>query len=225
MYHYVYLLEFDDGMAYVGLHSTVIKPELDVCYLGSGKALPPRSPKTCTKTIIKIFDNRQDAHEYECDLIKEWDCVKSPLFYNLRHKTHDKHGSSLSAEHRQMISERQLGRKRPEYGKKYSGAGRTPAQRDGDRRAGEKTRGTKNPAKGLSGTDNNGFKPWYSISPSGVYTEYLNETKQDVAALLGVTPRQLIHRFHYTNEHRVCRVKSLKGWAFGNLPRPQTAED
>lgn len=225
MYHYVYLLEFNNGMKYVGLHSTVIKPELDTCYLGSGKALPYRTPDTCKKTILKQFESRLQAYEYEANLIQEWDCVASPNFYNLRYKTHDKYGSVLSDEHKKLISNTHKGRKRTEYGKKYSGAGRTPAQKDGDRRAGEKIRGTKNPAKGIPGIFNNGFIPWYYITPQGDYHEMYEITKQDFAPTIGVTPRQLIHRFHYTNEHKPAKGKPLKGWTFGNLPRPQTVED
>ena len=40
MYHYAYLLTFPDGMKYVGARSIHFQPELDVTYLGSGKALP-----------------------------------------------------------------------------------------------------------------------------------------------------------------------------------------
>ena len=39
-YHYTYLLEFSNGMKYIGCHSTNIKPDLDFNYLGSGRALP-----------------------------------------------------------------------------------------------------------------------------------------------------------------------------------------
>ena len=222
MYHYVYLLTFTDGMKYVGLHSTVIKPELDTCYLGSGKALPYRTPDSCKKTILKEFETRLEAYEYEANLINEWDCVASPDFYNLRHKTYDKHGCSLSDNHKKLISQTHKGRKRTEYGKKYSGEGRTPAQKDGDKRAGEKILGTKNPAKGKPSIFNNGFIPWYYITPNGDYHEMYEITKQEFAPSIGVTYRQLIHRFHYTNEHNICKVKSLKGWTFGNLPRPQT---
>ena len=220
MFHYVYLLEFPNGMGYIGLHSTVSAPELDTCYLGSGKALPPRDPSSCTKTVLKTFPTREEAVQYEIELIELNDCVKSPIWYNLRKKTFDKHGSTLSEEHRKLMSARQKGISRTAYGQKYSGAGRTPAQRAGDLRAGAKIKGTKNPAKGSPGILNQGFVPWYYITPAGEYVEVLDIPKQDYAAKLGFTPRQLGHRFHYTNEHKVCNRSPAKGWTFGNLPRP-----
>ena len=64
-YHYVYLLKFPNNMKYVGVHSTNILPELDTCYLGSGAALPKRDSSTCVKTILKEFNTRKEAHEYE----------------------------------------------------------------------------------------------------------------------------------------------------------------
>lgn len=216
MYHYVYLLEFPDGMRYVGVHSTKIRPDLDTLYLGSGKALPPRSPETCNKIILQQFSTREEATQYEIDYIVNHDCVKSDQYYNLRCKTHDKHGSKLSDEHIAKISACHLGRKRPEI-TKYRGNNRTPAQLAGDKRKGDTIRGTKNPAKGLKGIKNNGFLSWYSISPEGVYTEYHDKTKQDMAASFGMTQRQMIHRFHYTNEHKVGTRGPAKGWTFGNL--------
>jgi predicted GIY-YIG superfamily endonuclease len=220
MYHYVYLLEFEDGMGYIGVHSTVIKPELDTCYLGSGKHLPLRTLQSCSKHILKEFSSREEAIAYEIELIDKNNCVASPLWYNARRKTHDKHGSSLSKEHRERISKTHSGIKRPEYAKKYRGEGRTPAQRAGDVSAGLKLRGTKCPAKGSSGISNSGFTPWYYITPNGKYVEVYDTPKQDYAHKLGFTPRQLGHRFHYTNEHKESNRSPFKGWTFGNLPRP-----
>lgn len=220
MYHYVYLLEFPDGMKYVGLHSTKIKPELDICYLGSGKALPLRDPTSCKKSILSTFPTREEAAQYEIDIIEQYDCVASNEWYNLRKRTYDKHGSSLSPEHRQLISDTHKGRDRSAYGKKYTGEGRTPAQRAGAIIAAEKVRGTKCPNKGKPGIENSGFKPWYYIDPADNYVEVHDTPKLDYAEKLGVTPRQFYHRFHHTNEHKVAKQTSLKGWVFGNLPRP-----
>ena len=220
MHHYVYLLEFPDGKKYVGMHSTTIEPLLDACYLGSGKALPARLPETCTKTILGIFDTRQEAANYEIEFIVNNNCVASDEYYNLRIKTHDKHGTKLSPEHREICRKISQGRSRIEYGKKYSGDGRTPAQRAGDKRAAEKIRGTKCPAKSNPGATNGGFSSWYYITPAGEYVEVHDVAKQDYADYLGVTARQLGHRFHYSNEHKVAKTKPLKGWTFGNLPKP-----
>lgn len=220
MYHYVYLLEFENGMGYVGMHSTVIEPELDTRYLGSGTALPPKDSIGCTKTILKTFSSREEAVQYEIDIIDLNDCVASPIWYNQRRSTHDKHGSSLSLEHRELIRETMIGRKRPEFAAKYVGEGRTPAQRAGSIRAGEKIRGTKNPDKGFPSISNTAFVPWYFYTPDGVYTEVHDITKKDYAAILGCTHRQLTHRFHHTNIHKAGTTKPFKDWVFGNLPAP-----
>lgn len=220
MYHYVYLLTFFDGMRYVGAHSTKIKPELDTCYLGSGKALPPRSHKTCHKEILVEFQTREKAIAYEEAYIIQHECVESDHWYNLRHRVYDRHGSELSQEHRDLISKTHTGRDRSGYGRRYSGAGRTPAQRAGDIAAGLKIRGTKNPDKGREGVENGGFSPWYYITPDDQYVEVHDRTKQEMALELGFTPRQLGHGLHHTNQHIRATTLPRKGWTFGNLPRP-----
>ena len=220
MYHYVYKLTFPDGMQYIGVHSTTIEPHLDTCYLGSGKALPPRDRFSCSKEIIEICASRQEATDLEVALITEHDAVKSPMFYNQRLRTFDKHGTQLTEEHKHKCSIAGKGQSRVEWGRKYSGSGRTPAQVAGAKRAGDKIRGTTNPAKGSPGTKNQGFAPWYYITPSGEYVEVHDRTKQEVAPELGLTYRQLGHGFHYTNEHKKAKTLPRKGWTFGNLPKP-----
>lgn len=225
MYHYVYQLSFPDGMQYIGMHSTTIEPYLDTCYLGSGKKLPLRTPQSCTKTILGIFPTRELAAEYEIAKIKEFDAVNSKDFYNMRLKCHDKHGSKLSLEQRELIKRAHTGRDRTEYGKKYTGEGRTPAQKAGSIRSGLKMRGTKNPAKGHSGITNHGFTPWYYITPENEYVEVHDQTRQDKAHEFGLTPRQLAHGFHYTNEHRKAKGHPRKGWTFGSLPRVEISDE
>ena len=218
MYHYVYTLMFDDGMKYIGMRSTHLEPELDVSYRGSGRYLPDERDQTvCEKTIVKVFKTREEAADYEQQLILEYDAVNSDEFYNKRLRTHDRHGCTLTPEHIEKATAHMKGRKRPEYAKKYVGDGRTPAQKDGHKRAAEKLRGTKCPSKGRTGTKNNGFSPWYYITPDGVRVEVHDETKAEYAYKLGFTVRQLINRFHYTNEHKEGRYHPFKGWTFGNL--------
>lgn len=226
MYHYVYKLTFPDGMMYVGVHSTRIQPQLDTCYLGSGKALPERTPATCVKEILKEFPTRKEAVAYEIACIDLWDAIESPLFYNQRRTTFDKHGTSLSEEHREQIRLTSTGRSRPEI-RKYVGENRTPAQKDADRRNGEFNRGRKNPKKGHPGTSNNGFRPWYYVTPQGAQIDVVDRTKQEMASTFGMTERQMAHRFHYTNQHQPCRytVGNAKGYIFGDLPRPVTEQD
>ena len=205
---------------YLGMHSTTIEPALDTCYLGSGKALPPRDRFSCSKEILAIFPTREAAQEYEIQLIDKTGAVASASYYNLRRKTFDKHGSVLSDAHKEICRQNSTGQCRIAWGKKYSGAGRTPAQIAGSKRAGEKIAGSKNPAKGSPGTKNQGFTPWYYITPTGNYVEVLGTTKQELASELGFTYRQLGHGFHYSNEHLKAKTLPRKGWTFGNLPRP-----
>ena len=98
MYHYVYTLYFPStGMSYIGCHSTIIEPELDTCYLGSGTRLPKdRSSQNCIKKVIKVFNTRKEATRYEEDLIAETNADIRDDYYNMRWHVHDKHGSHLS---------------------------------------------------------------------------------------------------------------------------------
>lgn len=229
MYHYVYTLYFPStGMSYIGCHSTVIKPELDTCYLGSGKLLPKdRNPQNCIKTIVKEFNTRKEATSYEEFLIAKYDAVNSSSYYNVRLHVYDKHGSHLSEEHKAWISNHFKGRKRVEYSKKYRGEGRTPAQKAGSIRAGLKLRGTKDPRKGKSGVKNNAFKPWYYITPSGEYHEVYDLTLRDASKkLFNVSEHQLTNRFIPANIHKPMKksCNKLVGYTFGFLPRPLTVD-
>lgn len=229
MYHYVYTLYFPlTKKSYIGCHSTVIEPELDTCYLGSGKSLPKdRNPSNCIKKVVKTFNTRQEATAYEEKLIAENNAVESEDFYNMRLHVYDKHGSHLSEEQKKQISERQTGKKRPEYAKKYKGEGRTPAQVAGAIRGGLKQRGIKNPLKGKPGVKNNAFKPWYYITPEGEYHEVYDVTLKDAAKeLFNVTVHQLTNRFIPSNAHKPMKQNrnSLVGYTFGFLPRPTNVD-
>lgn len=219
MYHYTYLITFPDAMQYVGMHSTTIHPELDTCYLGSGKALPPRNPQSCHKEILGIYATRQEAHDREILEILERNAVKSPKYYNLRIRTYDRHGSTLSEEHRKLISITQKGKDRKAYGKKYSGSGRTPAQIEGTRRMRQKQLGVKNPKKGEGnkGVKNHQFTPWYYITPTGEYHEVYDRLYRDVAPELGLTCRSLITAMSAENIGKQATSGKRKGWTFGKL--------
>lgn len=71
-YHYCYKIEFETGHVYFGSRSCKCKPEDDVKYLGS-----PKTHKTHweafepVKVILREFDTRKEACEYENVLI-EW---------------------------------------------------------------------------------------------------------------------------------------------------------
>jgi len=206
-------------MKYIGCRSTTLDPELDACYLGSGKGLPKRTYKDCIKQVLGSYPSREEAINAEIAYIQLNDCVNSPDYYNLRLSTFDRHGSKgtpvntgRTKHTHEYINEANKKRK------KYKGNDRTPAQKAADALSRGVSTGS-NPLKANRGTDNGGFNPWYLVDPTGNYLE-INVTKQEYAKVLGVTPRQLGHRFHHTNIHKPAKQGPLKGWTFGNLPRP-----
>lgn len=221
MIHYLYLIQFENGKKYVGARSTNLdSPELDTCYLGSGRALPERTKDTCTKTILGTFNSRKELIEAETQYIRVNDCVNSNVYYNLREKNYDKFGVKCEA-----ISKALKGRTKESHEyiqkanskrEKYKGDNRTPAQKHQDAKMTGVSQGT-NPKKGHKGTTNCAFEPWYSISPEGNRIEYYSITKRDAAHLFGLTPRQMTHRFHYTNIDKPAKQGKIKGWVFGNI--------
>jgi len=223
MNHYAYLLTFPDGKKYFGARSTLLDPHFDSTYMGSGVGLPEdrKDTRNVSKTIVKTFPTREELMAFEYEFIVQNGCVQSPDWLNRRSRTHDRFGSApwnkgISIDRTKAAAT---------CSRRYKG-NRTPAMLKAHAETAEKIRGTKNPAKAHHGTDNSGFKPWYFITPDGVYTEVLSQTKEELAAFFGVTRRQLIHRFHYSNEHQTAKTKPLKGYVFGNLPRPtDTAVD
>lgn len=221
MRHYVYLLEFQDGMKYVGARSCNFDPKLDTCYLGSGSHLPKdRNRFNCKKTVLKEYSNREAAIAAESTYIKEHDCVTSERYYNVRISTFDRYGTTGKKQKRNKKLDQKALKIRAEKCKQYKGKNRTPALLDADRRRGNTIRGIKNPKKSNPGIENGGFTPWYYITPEGDYHEMHSITRKDFAPQIGLTPRQMEHRFHHTNIHKPGRTKPAKNWIFGTLPRP-----
>lgn len=218
MYHYAYLLTFPNGMQYIGARSTNILPELDTTYLGSGRNLPKnrKDTKDVSKVILSTFTNRRDLINFEIEFIKNNNCVKSDNWYNKVTSTFDRHGSKpwnkgisgIPNTHTKTFIDR------------YCTGYRTPAQLAAKERVSKKLTGVACPERGHKGITNSGFKPWYYITPDGEYVEVYDVTKGDMASKFGVTQRQLINRFHKSNEHRKARYPVLRGYTFGNLPRP-----
>lgn len=215
MNHYCYLLTFSDGMKYVGAHSTTLDPSLDTTYLGSGCMLPKDRHEIgypVQKVILGTFSTREELMEYERNFIRTNDCVNSDGWYNAREATFDRHGSEP------WNKGVKTGKTNSDtFNRRYCNGYRTPAQIAGALSMKAKLTGVKNPAKGLSGTENNGFIPWYSISPEGIREEHHVQTKAEFGAKLGLNPRQMYHRFHPSNEHKPARYGAIKGWIFGNL--------
>jgi hypothetical protein len=227
MNHYTYLITFPDNMKYAGVRSTELAPELDTCYLGSGRHLPERDRHSCHKMILGEYDTRDEAVEAETSFIRLNNCVDSNEWFNRRDWNYDKHGQTKeTSEGVAKAGHKLTGRTKENYEyirranekrKAYSGANRTPAQIVGHLRTAEAQRGTKNPDKGRKGISNNGFQPWYYIKPCGELIVVNDVPKQDYAESIGLSPRQLGHRFHYTNINKPAKLGACKGWIFGNL--------
>lgn len=228
MYHYTYLLTFTDGMLYIGVHSTHLKPELDTRYRGSGSELPKyREEDVCRKEILATYDTREDAVNAEIQYILDNNCIESDIYYNRRLRTYDKHGQTVEThENIRQMQSKLAGRSKETHPyllqiaeklRKYKGDNRTPAQKAADVKLSETNKGIPNPLKAHKGTKNQAFTPWYFIDDLGNRTEVYDVTKKDYAPLLGLTPRQMEHRFHYTNIDKPKKNGILKGWVFGNL--------
>lgn len=199
-------------MKYFGARSTKLHPSLDTAYLGSGRMLPKnRSIQNTSKEIINLYDTRLELMQAEEDFIISNGCTNSEDWYNLRTKTYDRYGSESPTKGMKFAY-----KPRPVFKQRYGNGKRTAAMLKADESRKIKCAG-KNPKKGKAGTDNNGFTPWYYITPNGEYVEVFDKTKQEMAAILGFTVRQLTHGFHKSNIDKVGKTKPRKGWVFGNL--------
>lgn len=164
MNHYTYEIKFENGMKYLGVRSCRCPVEQDV-YTGSSKLIPPELYATCKKTILATFSTRIEAQEDEIRRHAELDVARNPEYYNgINAKSTGFSPIGLTKERSEKV------KLRAEKFRSYRGSNRTEAQQKADK-ALSKYKGTKNPAKGNSGIDNSQFKPWYYITPEGLYTQ------------------------------------------------------
>lgn len=164
MNHYTYKIKFENGMKYLGVRSCRCPIEEDV-YTGSSKLIPPELYATCEKTRLATFATRIKAQEDEIKRHAELDVARNPEYYNGVNAT------SIGFSPIGLTKERSEKVKlRAEKFRSYRGSNRTEAQKQADI-ALSKYKGISNPAKGNSGTDNPQFKPWYYITPEGLYNQ------------------------------------------------------
>jgi hypothetical protein len=94
MYHYVYqITHIETGSFYIGSRSSKIHPTLD-SYMGSMAVWKPDKSKL-TKSILKMdFETRQEAFEYEIELIEL--NIKNPMNenYHIPHKGFSSYGKT-----------------------------------------------------------------------------------------------------------------------------------
>jgi len=104
MNHYVYLIEKKSALEteqkyYIGVRSCECLIA-DDNYMGSSKHLSEEVKKLgkqlFNKIILKRFDNREDAYEYEIHMHKEFDVVNNPIFFNKANQTSFGFGGGLA---------------------------------------------------------------------------------------------------------------------------------
>ena len=228
-------------MKYIGVRSCMCPVEEDV-YLGSSKIIPAKLYATCEKRILNTFATRVEAIQEEIRLHEVLDVCVNPEYYNQAKQTHvkfDQQGAKASTHPGiQARVEKITGRTKRDHkyleekGKKassYRGDNRTDAQKAADILLSSQ-RGTKNPAKGHSGMDNTQVKPWYYITPEGIYTEVYTSIRQYLpthAVFKDWLPSKIYERIS-TKPHSPSQRGIVKGYTFGylhNKPQYLTSEN
>lgn len=235
--NYVYIIDYPNGMKYIGVRSCNCEIKNDK-YLGSSKIIPIDIKNKGIKRILKTFKTRAEAILYERELQLKFNVKFSNEYYNQVVQTSTKFDQSgCTAETHEHVMRMKLkltGRTKEntdyirianEKRKMYRGENQTDLQKAGRLKQAETIRGTKNPLKGHPGASSTSFVPWYYIDNNGIKTIISNISKKDFAKSLGLSYRQLIHRFHKDNEHKKnLSVRNLNsgiyGWTFGNVRQP-----
>lgn len=125
--HYVYLLTSKEGDKYsIGVRSCSCSI-WDDKYMGSSKHMTKKEKTSCSKIVLKIFTNREDAVAYEIEMHDKFDVAVNPQFWNRAKQTAtgfdragvkvseellDKYyrGKKFSEEHRKNLSAASKGR-------------------------------------------------------------------------------------------------------------------
>lgn len=213
MNHYTYEIEFENGMKYLGVRSCKCDIKDDV-YTGSSKLIPNELYATCKKRILNVFDTRIEAQKDEIQRHKELDVARNPEYYNgINAKSVGFSPIGLTKERSNKV------KLRAEKFRAYRGSNRTEAQKLADK-ALSRYKGTKNPAKGNSGTDNHQFKPWYYITSEGTYIEILDMPIRQFCES-GACPTELkasrVYERLCNNPHKPYVRGPLKGFVIGYL--------
>lgn len=91
MHHYVYLISnIVEHKAYFGVRSCNCTPEEDTSYMSSSKLIKKlykEKPQEFKKKILKTFDTRKEAMEWEIYLHNTYDVGRNPSFYNKAKQT------------------------------------------------------------------------------------------------------------------------------------------
>ncbi|MGL5078918.1 MAG: hypothetical protein ACRDBG_24230, partial [Waterburya sp.] len=105
-YHYTYILRLKNGQEYIGVRSAKVPPDEDVLYLGSSKFVLKED--VIFKSIIDVFDTRQEAINHEIELHDRYDVCRNPDFANRAKQTvmgFDSTGRLCTEETREKLRE------------------------------------------------------------------------------------------------------------------------
>lgn len=217
-------------MKYIGVRSCKCRIGED-SYLGSSKIIPAELYATCVKTILATFNTRAEATQHEIDLHNKYDVAVNPEFYNQAKQTHigfNQQGAKASTHPGvQARAEKIKGRSKKDYkyleekGKlasSYRGSNRTEAQKAADLKL-SANKGVSNLAKGNTGLDNPQVKPWYYITPEGLYTEVYTSIRQylPISPFFKNWPPSKIYERISTKPHIPSQKGVVKGYTFGYL--------
>lgn len=228
MYHYTYLITFENNMKYIGVRSCKCSIEKD-SYLGSSKIIPSKLYETCKKEILQEFSTRAEAVENEAYLHKLYDVAKSKDYYNQVCQTStkfDQQGCYKETHaHIKAISDKLSGRSAKDYqyiairanaNKALRGCNRTAKQLANDKANSIRQKGSKNPKKGHSSIEHPKYKPWYYITPDGVYTEVYDTILNFCNTNTWFGYKSICNAIHNKAHMHILRGK-YKGYTFGIL--------
>lgn len=120
MYHYVYvLLDTESEMKYIGVRSCACPIEDDL-YMGSSTVMTREDKLRCDKLVLKEFDTRSEAIEYERFAQMSVDVINREDYWNKAIQTSTKFisnrkGCKLTEEHKRKCSEALKGKKLPSF--------------------------------------------------------------------------------------------------------------
>lgn len=212
MNHYTYELRFENGMKYIGVRSCKCPIDED-SYVGSSKLIPSTLYATCEKVILGVFDTRIDAQQDEITRHAKLDVARNPEYYNgINAKSTGFSPVGLTAKVSENVANR------AKRFRAYRGENRTEAQKLADQ-ALSKFKGTKNPAKGLSGLDNTQVKPWYYVTPEGEYVEVYTSIRQYIKShpIFKAWPVSRIYERMSIAPHIPGLKGAIKGFTFGYI--------
>jgi hypothetical protein len=228
MYHYTYLIKFENNMKYIGVRSCKVHPSKDSNYLGSSKVIPAELYATCRKRILRLHKTRVEAIAHEIELHNRYNVAVNPKFYNQAKQTSTKFDMSgcrkETHKHVQAMVDKLTGRTAKDYQyienatkikRTLRGANRTTKQLEADKQLVGK--GKPNPAKGNSGSNSPKFKPWYYITPDYRYIEVHTSIRKYCTEIEPTWSKSTVVYAMLNKEHEVVQKGMFKGYTFGYL--------